>query len=273
MFDSPNRRFQQRDQNKSFRIAICSIVSSQEAYIDEWVDYHLGLGLSNIYLFDASDDFWMRQWGNETSSSVPVEVVHYPGNLADIAFISEAYTECLDRYQYESDAFALMEVNDFFMPPRKLGLDAIHDMLKTESSSVYKIPRVLFGHDDQYVYDPLPVTKRFQLRVEDDNAPSMYPVLLVSAVSLHTNTKVRDILERSLFNYLLFGTWTSRYHSLSTASSELLAYHYIRSIKECKKQRGADSKFCNLAGNVTDTSAWERMQRTTPSYSGFNNFL
>ena len=39
-------------------VAICAIGSSQETYIDEWVDYHLALGVSRMYLFDSSVSYF-----------------------------------------------------------------------------------------------------------------------------------------------------------------------------------------------------------------------
>jgi len=43
----------------SSSVFICALASSQESsYIDEWVDYHLALGVSRMYLFDSSVSYF-----------------------------------------------------------------------------------------------------------------------------------------------------------------------------------------------------------------------
>ena len=36
---------------------ICSIVKNEEAYLDEWIDYHLGIGFEHIYIYDNTDNY------------------------------------------------------------------------------------------------------------------------------------------------------------------------------------------------------------------------
>lgn len=35
-------------------VAICTIVKNETLYLDEWVDYHIALGFSPIYIYDNS---------------------------------------------------------------------------------------------------------------------------------------------------------------------------------------------------------------------------
>ena len=40
--------------------AICAIQKQGLKYVDEWVDYHMGIGFTTIYLYDNSEDFELK---------------------------------------------------------------------------------------------------------------------------------------------------------------------------------------------------------------------
>ena len=237
-------------------IAICGIVTSQEAYIDEWVNFHVALGISSIFLFDSSQEFWMQEWSEERFMTSPVEVIHLPGNASDPFFVASTYFACLQNQQHQDKIFALMGTNDFLMSSPVLRAK----QRNVGPNCIPKVRHLLFGNAGQYVYDPLPVTKRFQLRVKDDvQTNSIPPVLLVSS----------DVTERHLLESLKPGSSSEHCEFEST---DLTAYHYIRSRKECRQQRG-DVELCNLTGDVMDTSGWDQMLKLVPGYSGYNDFL
>jgi hypothetical protein len=267
IFDSLDLRASKSSRGlaSSPRIAVCSIISSQEAYVDEWVDYHLALGITQMYLFDTSKEFWMQQWGEEKSQTAPIEVINLKGNSSDLSFIAKTYSKCLEnsvglqKSTAAHEPIALMDVNDFLMPLNTLEFDFVHGSLGGDrpNKCITQVRRVLFGNGGQFVYDPLPVTKRFQLRVDEQDSSSLYPLLLVSSV----------VSEKDLLRYLSSGYFESE--SSVKESSELISYHYIRSIKECRQQRG-EIEFCYLTGDTEDSSAWKQMQKLVPEYSEYN---
>ena len=68
----------------NFTTAICAIAKDAEAYLEEWLDFHLvGMGFQNIYLYDNSDAFDLKRWYENTRNHpvyAKVEVIHHPGN-------------------------------------------------------------------------------------------------------------------------------------------------------------------------------------------------
>ena len=44
------------------KAVVCSIQIKIEAYIDEWVDYHLAIGFTKIYIYDNSENFDLKNW-------------------------------------------------------------------------------------------------------------------------------------------------------------------------------------------------------------------
>lgn len=237
-------------------IAICGIVTSQEAYIDEWVDFHIALGISSMYLFDSSQEFWMQQWSEERSKTSQVKVIHLPGNASDPSFAAVAYSTCLQHHKLQHDVFVMMQTNDFLMSSPVLR----PRVATVEPNCISKVRRVLFGNSGQNVYDPLPVTKRFQLRVKDDSQSHLiHPVLFASS----------GVTEGHLLESL---KQKSPSEHCEIESTNLIVYHYIRSKKECRQQMGG-VELCDLTGDVIDTSGWDQMLKLVPEYSGYNNFI
>jgi hypothetical protein len=64
---------------------LCAIALSEEPYLQEWVDYNIGLGFDLVYIFDNSDSHEIKKWQEEQSDHV--RIVHFPG----ISMQTEAY--------------------------------------------------------------------------------------------------------------------------------------------------------------------------------------
>eukprot|EP00956_Cyclotella_meneghiniana_P036051 scaffold120703_cov42-Cyclotella_meneghiniana.AAC.3 len=236
----------------SSSVFICALASSQESsYIDEWVDYHLALGVSRMYLFDSSKEFWMRQWAEERSN---VEMTHVPGNSSDPEFTAKIYSKCLDTFMMPNERFVLMSINDFLMPLQSIG----QNLRGGTGCAARKVNRVVFGNANQLIYDPLPVTKRFQFRVGKEIA--LPPVLLLTS----------PVPEKVILEYLTSEYWVTKYCEIE--STKLTSYYYTRSVKECRLQ-ASNNEICSLTGDVWDTSGWDKVQDLLPEYSGYNDFL
>jgi Glycosyl transferase family 2 len=49
---------------------LCAMAKDEEAYLDEWVNYHLAIGFETIYIYDNSDTNELRQWGKAKAAAV-----------------------------------------------------------------------------------------------------------------------------------------------------------------------------------------------------------
>ncbi|KAL7467041.1 hypothetical protein ACHAXS_007311, partial [Conticribra weissflogii] len=192
-FDSGDWRRKLTHLDDSF--AICAIVNNDEAYIDEWADYHSELGFT-IYVYDSSEEFWMRQWGKQRNDSATI-VSHFPGDSVDPAFQAEVFADCLSSHRIKHKAVALIGVNDFFMFSERNGLKPIDRLLRSHQDvCIHQFERILFGHSDRFAYDPLPVTKRFMYRV-NDGENSILPVLMFQSNRI-PSIDTKDLLEKFL---------------------------------------------------------------------------
>jgi len=98
-------------------IGICVYIKKdQEAYLDEFVSYHLSLGFAAVYIYDSSDKFWLKDWGKEKDGMV--HSIHFPDNATTPHGQASAYTNCTLMYGDDHEAMVYMELNDFFMFPK-----------------------------------------------------------------------------------------------------------------------------------------------------------
>ena len=83
------------------KAVLCSIQAKEDAYIDEWVDYHLGIGFEMIYIYDNSDDYDLRNWGNLRFLD-NVRVKHFPGIRKQLL----ANVDCAKRAERDGATWA-----------------------------------------------------------------------------------------------------------------------------------------------------------------------
>ena len=176
----------------SQRTVLCCIALHEEAYIDEFVDYHLGIGFRKVIVYDNSDHYELKQWGDERnqrrrskqrrgfdggipsiSSNDPkvtneheVHVIHFPGRGKQ----SDAYLDCAQR-AYRGDFgtgienAAFWDVDEFLILKQHTTVDELlEEYMTNKGASSLSINWHTFRQGKRHVYEPLPVTKRFLYR-------------------------------------------------------------------------------------------------------------
>jgi hypothetical protein len=155
------------------------IVRDEARYIDEWVDYNLQvLKFSAIFIYDNSDDTQIKEWAKRQNNT-GVFVTDIRGSLAQ----PMAFKACANRAKREGYDFAFFAdtdeylalflkkhrditdfANEYLTDP--VGNSSLRDKKSHPIGSVCMNWRILgtSGHLD---YTPVPLSKRFQLRVPD----------------------------------------------------------------------------------------------------------
>ena len=70
--NNKNKNNKSNNKNASRVIVMCATVQDDEAYLDEWVDYHFALGVTHFALYDTSERGELQQWGEEKGHHVTV---------------------------------------------------------------------------------------------------------------------------------------------------------------------------------------------------------
>eukprot|EP00573_Skeletonema_grethae_P006358 CAMPEP_0201692944 /NCGR_PEP_ID=MMETSP0578-20130828/5702_1 /ASSEMBLY_ACC=CAM_ASM_000663 /TAXON_ID=267565 /ORGANISM="Skeletonema grethea, Strain CCMP 1804" /LENGTH=454 /DNA_ID=CAMNT_0048178401 /DNA_START=59 /DNA_END=1423 /DNA_ORIENTATION=- len=145
--------------NTNTSTALCGIVKDAEAYLDEWVDYHFGLGFHSIYLIDNSDKHELKSWQDKRrNAGYSVRVLPKPGTHRQMY----GYHMCAAEFKNDHTYMAFFDVDEFLVLKKHNRVDdMLADHLKEGSLGVSWF---IFGSGDTSTYAPLPVTKRFLYR-------------------------------------------------------------------------------------------------------------
>ena len=114
---------------RSANVAVCLVVKNETRYIDEFLDYHIALGFSPIYIYDNSPTFelnnsyaaFYRSIGANTSWYQSrqdihqyIRLLHFPRSPVQIP----AYDQCIKRDAKNSTFVALIDVDEFVVLKR-----------------------------------------------------------------------------------------------------------------------------------------------------------
>ena len=147
------------DLNNATSTALCGIVKDSEPYLDEWVDYHFGLGFHTIYLIDNSKEHELRTWQDKRrKAGYSVRVMPKPGSHRQMY----GYHMCAAEHKDEHTYMAFMDVDEFLVLRKHETIDQMLADHLPEGSLA--ISWYVFGSSGTTTYAPLPVTKRFTLR-------------------------------------------------------------------------------------------------------------
>jgi len=277
-----------------FTIGICAIVKDMEAYLDEWLDYHLvAMNIDTIYLYDHSPQFYLKKWYENTRNHTiysRVNVIFWgiDDNLAQ----RKAYEDCIKRFGKikndvnpelsstatnnnttfpKMDYFALIDVDEFLVP--KQNYTSIHGVVKDylePYGGALVANWVMFGSANKTLYKPIPMLKRFQYRSE--NPMGVIKTIVKAsdfsgevrnphAVKLRSGKVVRTTKSRGSMQQEQFGsTGASTKPAFPFENNPLLIHHFrYLSAKEyneksCTRGQVSGPHKCNLKYMRTYTS-------------------
>jgi hypothetical protein len=291
--------------SKDESAAICAIQKGALPYLDEWVDYHLSIGFSTIYILDNSDTFETKQW---VSFRNPEQVVtiHVPGEAMQL----NAYQQCAfliqnpnqqrrRRRRRRHDWIAFLDLDEFIvLHKHSTILELLQDV--HEEAGGLSLNHVPFEFHNQTTYQPVPVTKRFQTRLSN---PSDFVKVLARTQYLqepnvhfmkYKNRDTRTVDTRGYKGGYHYGLVKNG--PIDVAS----IYHYkTKSLQEYRSrcQRGdvyyssstndqegmeKQTQFCSKeltqayfdksnSQNLTfDDTAWQTLKRNVPLYARYD---
>ncbi|CAK9005201.1 Probable splicing factor 3B subunit 3 [Durusdinium trenchii] len=212
--------------------ALCAIMLNEEAYVDEWVDYHLALGMSHIFLYDNSKTWELQRWA---SRRLKVTSVHWSADAGQ----EDAYVDCWKKHVRPKNYtwVAFWDVDEFLiLKDHRNVIDYLAEYLDHGSLSPNWL---MFGPAGHKVYEPKPVTKRFQKseskvnrhvktisRSEDVRQPHVHYALLWKGAQ-------RDAAGLQLKKKGSFNEFNGE-----GLQSQALIFHYVyKSHKELVKKR------------------------------------
>ena len=179
--------------NDTRSVVLCAIVKFEEAYLDEWMDYHAALGVTHFYLYDNTwhpelvlqpQDFSIHN--PNSTNGVQVTVRHWTG----MAEQASAYRDCTLHLQKEQQEqsnqigadgaqrrmhpywVGFLDVDEFVVLHKHETL--AHFLQDHCPTGAVSLSWVMMGSGGEQSYSPRPVSQRFQYRTlhKSENASS-----------------------------------------------------------------------------------------------------
>ncbi len=265
-------------------VSLCTVVKDEAIYLDEWTDYHLSLGFSDIIIYDNSEDNNLRQLRqNRRLGDERIEIVRWTGDAQQLS----AFTDCAERCRGRQRRWAAFFDVDEFLILRKH--DNILSLLVEHcSSGALSVNWYIFGTNGHAAYSPEPVTRRFSMRAGHviDGVKS---IVELSDWKGFENPHFPILLrgkQKDTDNHSFFGPSNengpmdiaSLYHYWSKSEKEFSWKTCIKGRVDVHRNSTLHKADCvgrNL--NVSlfrhfDNTAWMEVVRRVPQYSTFDKF-
>jgi len=91
-------------------LSICLITKNSHDYIQEWIEYHLKIGIDHIYIYDDGSEPPL----NINNSQVTYEYQNIPKPSMMVT-----YQKCIDKYKSETYWMAFIDDDEFIFPKQK----------------------------------------------------------------------------------------------------------------------------------------------------------
>lgn len=164
-------------------LSICAIIKDEDQYLEEWVSYHLALGVDHIYLYDNNSINHQQNFISEANLA-HVTVIPYPkrdGNPQNAC-----YNQFLKDYGHESKWVAIIDADEFIRVVDDTPL--LEFLEEFEDYDGLYVAWVTYNADGQLTNDGRPVRERFLKTVpnaEGVNGKSIIRPDKVSVMDTH----------------------------------------------------------------------------------------
>lgn len=148
---------------KKHYLSIGCIVKDEDEYLEEWINYHLKIGVQHFFIYDNQSTKPVKQLVKELNLSQYVTVVPIAGEVKQLV----AYTNCIKRFRIISRWIAFIDVDEFIVPKSTHG--NLPALLKDyEAYGGLAINWQMFGSAGHVNRTGKPIVESFLQRAEKD---------------------------------------------------------------------------------------------------------
>lgn len=184
------------------KTAICAIAKYENAYINDWVNYHLALGFDKIYIYDDNEDDYPYV-GDFIENKENVIIIKFNEYIKDHIKNPEAYTDFLNNYAEEFDWVAFIDIDEYIY----LNNYTIKDFLSNAPEECNYIGLVWKIYNDNNIVignENIPVNERFTNTIWVESSRMFKSIIRTHGIkhiykSAHSFTKENDYYD--YYNY------------------------------------------------------------------------
>ena len=224
-------------------VVICAVQKHETPYLNEWIDYHLALGFHKLYIYDNSPDFEVQAWKDRTfgnnnnggGGDDRIVPVHFPGDKVQVP----AYKACAKQVQRKGHTWALfIDIDEFLLLKKHFHvLDFAMDFAQ---QGTVGINWQIYGTAGRQIYEPLPVTYRFQCRLPDKYKSNIFVKSLVKVAEMVPERINDPHIFKGQNMYLTDGVAFNSSRIWGPRDTAVINHYYFRSHEEhlLKRSRG-----------------------------------
>lgn len=163
--DKPDDLNKLRDAVKKYEllnnIAICAVAKCENDYINDWVNYHLNIGVNSIFIFDNNDRNYEPVESRIKINSGKVYVLKVPGERG--GFQTKFYNWFYNKYKDDFGWIIFIDIDEYIVLNKWKTINEF--LLSFKDYPVIRLNWHLFGDDELISRDTsIPVNEFFTKR-------------------------------------------------------------------------------------------------------------
>lgn len=100
------------------KLSLVLIIRDEGNYIEEWLEYHLMLGISHIYIYDNESTDNTREKLAPYIENGQVTYIWWPGQYVQIS----AYNHAIEHFKYDTLYMGFIDADEFLAPAENINL-------------------------------------------------------------------------------------------------------------------------------------------------------
>jgi hypothetical protein len=107
-----NRLFNRSTKNYKYTICLCGIFKNEAKFLDEWVHFHLVIGIEHFYLYNNNSDDNYAEILKPYIDKGIVDLIDWPFHYSQM----DAYEDCYNKYRNDTNWLTFIDVDEFICP-------------------------------------------------------------------------------------------------------------------------------------------------------------
>jgi hypothetical protein len=142
-----NKFLNKSSKTYKYTISICAMFKNESKYLDEWIRFHLVIGIDHFYLYNNnSDDNYLEVLKPYIEKGI-VDLIEWPFQHSQM----KAYEDCYNKHKNDTNWLTFIDIDEFICPINK-------DNIKSWLSSFKNYPGVAvywkqFGSNGRLIHD------------------------------------------------------------------------------------------------------------------------
>jgi len=149
--------------NESYYVSLCCIIKDENEYLEEWVNYHLKIGIEHFYIYDNGSRIPIRETLEQLKLSKYTTIVKMTGKAKQV----KAYGHCIKNFGKHSRWIGFIDIDEFIVPKTTNG-DLAAFLKDYEDYGGLGMNWLIFGSNGHLKKPVLSQLESFLLRAEED---------------------------------------------------------------------------------------------------------